>query len=102
MRKILYILLGVLAVLTVASVWWRRASCTRQLPCPAWLAWWLENPLLDIVAATQATLDHIDLQSGERGLDVGSGPGRLTIPAARYWRMGLAFTQNFVRSGASG
>jgi ubiquinone/menaquinone biosynthesis C-methylase UbiE len=82
-RRILYTLLGMLAVLTAASLWWRWASRRHQLPCPTWLAWWLNSSLADILAATTATLDHIGLQPGERGLDVGSGPGRLSLPAAR-------------------
>ncbi len=55
----------------------------RRLPCPSWAAWVLDNPLTEALAGTQTTLDRIGLRPGERGLDVGSGPGRLTIPAAR-------------------
>lgn len=130
MGKLFYPFVSVAAIFIAVGLWWRWASRTRQLPCPSWLAWWLTTPLTDIIAATTATLDHIGLQPGERGLDVGSGPGRLTIPAARqvgpsgeiveqrdtvlglaqaagfepthYWRTGLAFTQNFVKPGASG
>lgn len=73
---------AIISMITVA-LFWRWASRHRQLPCPAWLSWWLENPLADWIGGTQRTLDHIGLRPGERGLDVGSGPGRLAIPAAQ-------------------
>ena len=82
MRKIFYFLLGVITVFVAVSLVWRWASRRRQLPCPAWLAWGLENPLTDIIAGTQVPLERIDPRPGERVLDVGSGPGRLTLPAA--------------------
>ncbi len=83
MRKTIFFLLGLVAALFLGAVWWRRESRQRNLPCPAWLAWLLENPLMDTFGGTQETLDRIGLQPGERGLDVGSGPGRIAIPAAR-------------------
>lgn len=88
MKKMLWILLAVIAVLSAGGLWWRWASRRRQLPCPSWLAWILDNPLTEAVAGSQTTLNRIGLQPGEWGLDVGCGPGRLTIPAAR--RVGLA------------
>jgi SAM-dependent methyltransferase len=87
MRQITMTLSGALVVLLTGSLWWRRASRKRQLPCPYWLGWLLENPLTETVARTSVTLDRIGLRPGDYGLDVGSGPGRLTIPAAR--RVGL-------------
>ena len=72
-------LLGLLAV----NLLWRWASRRRSLPCPTWLASILESPLTDRVAGTQATLDRLDLQPGQRVLEIGPGPGRLLIPAAR-------------------
>jgi len=53
----------------------RWASCHRQLLCPAWLARLLDNPWVDTISGTQTALDRIGVQPGERGLDVGSGPG---------------------------
>jgi SAM-dependent methyltransferase len=72
-----------LSLLIGAAIGWRWASRQRQLPCPSWLAWLLDNPLTEAIAGSQTTLNRIGLQPGEYVLDVGSGPGRLAIPAAR-------------------
>lgn len=71
------------AALVVGVLWWRRASRRHPSPCPTWAAWVLDNPLTEALAGTQTTFDRIGLRPGERALDVGSGPGRLAIPAAR-------------------
>jgi SAM-dependent methyltransferase len=84
LRKVgVFSLLAFTTLLIGAAIGWRWASRQRQLPCPSWLAWLLDNPLTEAVAGSQTTLDRIDLQPGEYVLDVGSGPGRLAIPAAR-------------------
>lgn len=73
------LLLGVILI----SLGWRWVSRRRSLPCPTWLAAMLESPLLDKFAGTQATLNRIGLRPGQRVLEIGPGPGRLLIPAAR-------------------
>ncbi len=83
MKRVFYSLLAFVAIFVAVSLWWRGASRRRRLPCPSWLAWLVSNPFSDVWATTEVTLDHIGLQAGEQGLDVGSGPGRLAIPAAR-------------------
>jgi ubiquinone/menaquinone biosynthesis C-methylase UbiE len=65
------------------SLWWRWASRRRSLPCPTWLASGLESPLMDYLMGTKTTLDRIGLQPGQRVLEIGPGPGRLLIPAAK-------------------
>jgi len=62
---------------------WRWASRRWSLPCPAWLAWVLEGDLADRLTGTATTLDRLGLAPGLRVLEVGPGPGRLAIPAAR-------------------
>lgn len=66
----------------VGALWWRVAAQRRRLPCPAWLAWVLTNPYTNAVAGSAAILDRLELAPGMRVLDAGSGPGRLTVPAA--------------------
>ncbi len=72
-----------LLVAVIGSLGWRRLSRSRTLPCPTWLAWILEGPIMDRVLGTQTTLDRIGLHSGQRVLEIGPGPGRLLVPAAR-------------------
>lgn len=75
------LLLG--ALLIGINVWWRLAVRRRELPCPTWLIWFLENPYTEAFASSKAILDRLDVRPGMRVLDVGAGPGRLSIPAAQ-------------------
>lgn len=61
---------------------WRLLSRRYALPCPSWLAWLLENPYMDMVARAERTIVNMNVQPGMKILDVGCGPGRLTIPLA--------------------
>lgn len=69
--------------LTLAGLAWRWASRRASLPCPTLFASVLESPAVDWLMGTQRTLDSMDLGAGQRVLEVGPGPGRLLIPAAR-------------------
>ncbi|NOY98640.1 MAG: methyltransferase domain-containing protein [Chloroflexi bacterium] len=81
---IFYVVGLVVLVLVLVSLVWRLSSQKWQIPFPAWLSWlFLDNPLIEIIIRTQATIDRIGLRSGEQGLDVGCGAGRLSIPAAK-------------------
>ena len=73
----------VLAAIIIVSFWWRDASRRRSLPCPTWLASMLDSRWSDGLLGTQATVDRIGMQPGQRVLEIGPGPGRLLIPAAR-------------------
>ncbi len=79
-----FIILGVsFLILVTINLWWRWTSRRRSLPCPTIFAGALENPLFERLIGTQATLDRIGLRPGQRVLEIGPGPGRLLIPAAR-------------------
>lgn len=57
------------------------ARFTGGEPCPYALAWLVNNPLR--LRYMRATLDRVGIQSGERVLELGPGPGAFTVEAAR-------------------
>jgi SAM-dependent methyltransferase len=77
-------ILLVLVVLGLIFIFgWRFASRRYSLPCPVWLRWLVEldNPFTE-TNRSAVIIEHLDLQPGMRVLDIGCGPGRLTIPLA--------------------
>ncbi len=82
MTTFIYLCFGLLALGVLISFVWRFASRRYSLPCPAWLGWMLENPFTEGVGA-RTTVDRLELQPGMQVLDIGCGPGRLTVPIAR-------------------
>ena len=62
---------------------WRWASRNWTLPCPTLLAWALEDPRFARISGTSTTLDRMELRAGQRILEIGPGPGRLLVPAAK-------------------
>lgn len=75
------ILLAVVGLMLFVG--WRWASRVWSLPCPSLFAWALESSLYGRFTRTEKTLDRIGLKPGQRVLEIGPGPGRLLIPAAR-------------------
>lgn len=73
------ILITILVLLFLAVGYWARY---HSLACPASLTFLLENPYMNAVAGPQTILKRLHLEEGMSLLDVGSGPGRLAIPAA--------------------
>ena len=69
----------VVLVFAVSCLIFRRYS----LPCPVWLRWMVEldNPFTKTNRAA-VILEYLDIQPGMAVIDIGCGPGRLTIPAA--------------------
>ncbi len=58
-----------------------KARASAPAPFPAAQSWLLDNPLTRAMAAR--FVRQLDLTPGMHVLDVGCGPGRLTIPIAR-------------------
>ncbi len=83
MTILVYICSGLIGLGLLIVVGWRLASRRRSLPCPTWLRWLVEldSPIAKTYR-TSAILRHLELQPGMKVLDVGCGPGRLTIPIA--------------------
>ena len=69
----------ILFILFSTGYWWRY----RSLACPASLSWLVENPYMNAVSGPNKIFQRLHLEEGMKLLDVGSGPGRLTLPAAK-------------------
>src|SRR5262245_50221747 len=82
-QTILATVAALIVVLVGALVAWRYAARRWALPCPEWLSWLLTNPLRREGAGSAPVLSRLGLRPGMRVLDVGCGPGRVSIPAAR-------------------
>jgi SAM-dependent methyltransferase len=76
----LKICLGFASFIILAVFGWWFAS---RLPCPVWLRWLVEldNPFTE-ANRSDVIIQHLNLQRGMTVLDIGCGPGRLTIPLA--------------------
>ena len=77
------IVVVVLLLVGAFALGWRWASRNWSLPCPSLLAWTFDNTLIERSPLTLETLDRIGFRPGEKVLEIGPGPGRLLIPAAK-------------------
>lgn len=78
METVIILAVSALAIIAL-GYWWRYKS----LACPASLTWLLENPYMKAVAGAKIIINRLHLSSGIKILDVGSGPGRLSLPIAQ-------------------
>lgn len=76
-------LLVIAVIVTAIFIGWRWASRVWPLPCPSVVGWALESPFYGRITGTDKTLERIGLKPGQHVLEIGPGPGRLLIPAAR-------------------
>lgn len=83
MNVALVIIISLMAIL-MSSLLWRFISSRHTLPCPTWLAWMVEldNPFTK-TNQTATILSHLELAPGMEVIDIGCGPGRVTIPLAQ-------------------
>lgn len=83
MITIFYSIVGLVICVTVVGIIWRLFSNRSTLPCPVWLGWLVEldNPFTKTNQAN-VIIGHLNLQPAMKVLDIGCGPGRLTIPVA--------------------
>lgn len=80
------LLVGLTLTLTlgaVSVVVLRIVSRHHSTACPAWLVPLLENPYMNALAGAETLLHRAGVTEGMAVLDVGCGPGRVSIPAAR-------------------
>lgn len=78
------IFIYLISLLLFVLVLWRLYSRRYSLPCPSWLGWLVErdNPFIKIHQAS-TLIENLELSPGMVVLDVGCGPGRVTIPLAK-------------------
>ena len=84
--KTIYLIGFILALFfLLIAISWRYASKRQSLPCPVWLHWLVEldNPFTKTNRAA-TIISHLSLQPGMSVVDIGCGPGRLTIPVAKF------------------
>lgn len=80
---LVYAGIAIFAALIVISLVWRFLSQRSTLPCPVWLSWLLElnNPFTTANRAS-VIVENLNLKPAMNVVDVGCGPGRITIPIA--------------------
>ena len=74
---VLTIVIFFIAIIFI-GYWWRSHS----LACPASVSWLVDNPFMNAIAGPEIIFQRMQLDKGMAVLDIGSGPGRLTLPAA--------------------
>jgi len=76
----------IVVLIVLAGLWiaWRLRSRQALMPCPAEFAWLveIENPLARATRSEQV-VRQLAPRPGARVIDIGCGPGRVTIPLAR-------------------
>jgi ubiquinone/menaquinone biosynthesis C-methylase UbiE len=74
------VILTLIGFALITCLVWRLACNRRALPCPASLAWLLDNPFT--AGYHKAVVSGLELSPGLHVLDAGCGPGLLTVQIA--------------------
>lgn len=76
--------IGLLAMFLIIWIVWKASSRRLHIPCPAWLHWAveLENPFAK-GSQSKVVISGLDVNAGMTILDIGCGPGRISIPLAK-------------------
>jgi ubiquinone/menaquinone biosynthesis C-methylase UbiE len=78
-----WILLALVGAFVLVSLVWRWASRVWTLPCPSLFAGLLDGSVMQRFNGSRTIVDRLNLHPGEKILEIGPGPGRLLIPAAK-------------------
>jgi len=84
MQFLFIALIGIIMLFVIINLGWRILSQNFNLPCPSWLKWLVEfeNPFIKSHQSSYI-LKNLNVKKGMKVLDVGCGPGRITIPLSR-------------------
>ncbi|MFA8438165.1 class I SAM-dependent methyltransferase [Pueribacillus sp. YX66] len=80
MKVIIGCIIVIIASLISIFIW---TSQKRAIPCPFWLRWFveIENPFTKNNRSS-TIVEQLNIQAGMTVMDIGCGPGRVTIPLA--------------------
>jgi len=79
-----YVFVGLVCLIVLIGIVWSVLARSRQIPCHAWLSWLVEldSPFTRTNRA-HVIIERSDVRPGMAVLDLGCGPGRLTVPLAQ-------------------
>lgn len=77
-------IMGLIVVFLLIWFAWKYSSRHTNIPCPSWLYWLveLENPFAK-GCQSAVIITGLNVKRGMTILDIGCGPGRLSIPLAK-------------------
>lgn len=82
----MYLLYSIGIFFLFLIIWfsWKFISMKKNVPCPSWLhrAVELENPFARS-SQSKSIISGLDVEEGMAILDIGCGPGRISIPLAK-------------------
>jgi ubiquinone/menaquinone biosynthesis C-methylase UbiE len=82
----MYLLYSIEIIIFILIIWfaWKLISRKINAPCPSWLHWAveLENPFAGS-SQSKNIISGLNVEDGMTILDIGCGPGRISIPLAK-------------------